>query len=334
LLTPITLGPHDSSEDIMQLRRSVFALIAGGLLFSSAAADAQQPRESAQNLAVQVVAGAAKVMTDVKYGLHRRHVMDVWLARSDKLTPVLVSIHGGGFRAGNKSVEPALRNQCLAAGISVVAISYRLSQDAIAPASFHDSARAIQFIRHNANEWNLDPGRIAATGGSAGAGLSLWLGFHDDLADPDSSDPVLRQSSRLSGMVVNDGQSSYDPRVIRDLFPGTDTYKHPALNLLYDVDLDQLDNLTAEKYKLFEEVSPINHLTKDDPPAMLIYRNPLDAQITSQEIGAHHPKFGVLLKEKMDVLAIRCEVYAAGKKMGGGQTTTPIEFLKQVLGVQ
>lgn len=154
------------------------------------------------------------------------------------------------------------------------------------------------------------------------------------LADPDSADPVLRQSSRLSGMVVNDGQSPYDPRVIRELFPGTDTYKHPALRQLYDVDLDQLDNLTPEKYKLFEEVSPINHLTKDDPPAMLIYRSPLDAPITSQEIGAHHPKFGVLLKEKMDALGIRCEVYAAGERMGGGHTTTPIEFLKRVLGVR
>ena len=316
----------------MQLRRLVFALIAGGWLFSSAGADAQQLRESGQNLAPQ--ADAVKVMTEVKYGPHQRNVMDVWLARSEKPTPVLVSIHGGGFRAGNKGVEPALLDQCLAAGISVVAITYRLSQDAIAPAAFHDSARAIQFIRQNANQWNLDPKRIAATGGSAGAGLSLWLGFHGDLADPDSDDPVLRQSSRLSGMVVNNGQSSYDPRVIRDLFPGTDTYKHPALTQLFDVDLDQLDKLTTEKYKLFEEVSPITHLTKDDPPAMLIYQSALDARITSQGIGIHHPKFGVLLKEKMDALRIRCEVYAAGERIGGGQTTTPIEFLKQVLGLR
>jgi acetyl esterase/lipase len=185
----------------MRLRRSVLALTACGLLLSSTAADVQQPHETAQNLR-PAPAETAKVMTDVKYGLHQRNLMDVWLARSDRPTPVLVSIHGGGFRNGNKSVDPALRNQCLAAGISVVAITYRFSQDAIAPASFHDSARAIQFIRHNANEWNVDPKRIAATGGSAGAGLSLWLGFHDDLADPDSSDPVLRQSSRLSSALA------------------------------------------------------------------------------------------------------------------------------------
>jgi len=144
---------------------------------------------------------------DVKYGPHGRNVMDVWLAKSDKPTPVLVSIHGGGFRGGNKSVSGDLLKQCLDSGISVVAITYRFSNEAIAPAQFLDSARAIQFIRHNAKEWNLDTTRIAATGGSAGAGISLWLGFHDDLADPDSDDPVLRELTRLTCMMVNGGQT-------------------------------------------------------------------------------------------------------------------------------
>ncbi len=48
-----------------------------------------------------------------------------------------------------------------------------------------------------ADDWNVDKTRVAAYGGSAGAGTSLWLAFHDDLADPKSADPVLRESSRL-----------------------------------------------------------------------------------------------------------------------------------------
>jgi hypothetical protein len=116
---------------------------------------------------------------DVKYGPYDRNVMDVWLAESDRPTPVLVSIHGGGFRSGNKSVSGSLLRECLESGISVVAITYRLSDQAIAPAQFHDSARAIQFIRHNAKKWNLDPTRIAATGGSAGAGLSTPRDWHE-----------------------------------------------------------------------------------------------------------------------------------------------------------
>jgi acetyl esterase/lipase len=145
---------------------------------------------------------------DVKYGLAARNVMDVWLAESDKPTPVLVSIHGGGFSGGTKSVSPFLLEDCLKSGISVVAITYRLSDEAKAPAQFLDSARAIQFIRSMAKEWNLDGSKMAATGGSAGAGISLWLGFHDDLADPKSDDPVLRQSTRLTCMAVTNGQTS------------------------------------------------------------------------------------------------------------------------------
>jgi acetyl esterase len=271
---------------------------------------------------------------DVHYGPHERNVLDFWQAKPKHPTPVLVSIHGGGFLGGNKGVSSQLLKQCLESGISVAAITYRFSNQAIAPASFQDSARAIQFIRSKAQEWNLDPKRMAATGGSAGAGLSLWLGFHDDMADPKSDDPILRQSTRLTCMVVFDGQTSYDPRFIRTLFPGKDTYKNPALAKLFGVDLDKLDELPTDKYRLFEDVSPLHHLTKDDPPVLLIYSRPLDAVITNQGIGIHHALFGKALKDKMDDLGIPCEVVAGNQRLGGGRPTKPIEFLKGHLGVR
>src|SRR6185436_19991796 len=102
----------------------------------------------------------------VMYGPHKRNVMDVWIAPSDKPTPVLVSIHGGAFQNGSKAVGEGLLGLCLKAKISVAAISYRLSSDAMAPAAFHDSARAVQFLRHKAGEWGLDGTLIAATGDS------------------------------------------------------------------------------------------------------------------------------------------------------------------------
>lgn len=266
---------------------------------------------------------------NVKYGPHERNVMDVWLAKSDKPTPVLFSIHGGGFRAGDKGVGEGILAQCLDAGISVVAITYRYSSQAIAPAAFLDSARAVQFTRHQAKEWNIDPTRFAASGGSAGAGISLWLAFHDDLADPDNADPVLRESTRLSCAMVSAGQTSYDPRFIRKLIPEADTYKHSALAQLYDVDLDQLDNLPEEKYRLMEEVSSINHLTKDDVPVMLGYGGGLDQEITDAGVGIHHARFGKALKEKMDPLGIECLVYAGGETLGGGERIWQIDFLKK-----
>jgi acetyl esterase len=271
---------------------------------------------------------------NVRYGPHPRNVLDFWQAESKQPAPLLVSIHGGGFVAGNKSVPPQLLKQCLAAGISVAAISYRYSTQAIAPAPFQDGARAVQFLRYKAKEWNIDPKRIAATGGSAGAGISLWLGFHDDMADPKSEDPVLRQSTRLACMAVFDGQTSYDPRFIRRLFPGKDIYKIHPLEQLFGVDLNKLDDLPAEKYKRFEEVSALPHLTKDDPPVLLSYSRPLDTQVTNQNIGIHHPLFGKVLKEKMDALGIPCEFYAGGKRIGGGTPLRTIDFLKEYLGLK
>lgn len=291
----------------------------------------QTERRSNANAAGRNV--IAPTHRDLKYGQYDRNLMDVWLANSDRPTPVLVSIHGGGFRGGNKSVSGDILSACLEAGISVVAITYRLSHEAIAPAQFLDSARAVQFIRHNAREWNLDPARIAATGGSAGAGISLWLGFHEDLADPQSPDPVLRQSTRLACMAVYNGQTSYDPRFIRDLFPDTTTYKESALAQLFGVDLNRLDELPPEKYKLFEEVSPLTHLTKDDAPAALFYASKLDTPITSQGIGIHHPRFGKALQEKMDDLGIACEVHT-GMPRSGDWARLTVGFVKKHLGVE
>lgn len=287
------------------------------LSLASVAAQAQDTRPTHEN---------------VKYGPFDRNVMDVWLAKADRPTPVLVSIHGGGFGRGDKSVSPELLRRCLDSGISVAAITYRFSNQAIAPAQFHDAARAIQFIRHKAREWNLDPQKMAATGSSAGAGLSLWLAFHDDRADPNNDDPVLRQSTRLTCVSVINGQTSYDPRFIRTLLPGTDTYKHVRLAQLFAVDLDKLDDLPKEKYQLFELVSPINHVTNGDPPAQLLYTYNIDAPVKDLSVGIHHPKFGQVLKERMDKLGIECHLKPKVRIADGAELT--FGFIQKHFGLQ
>jgi acetyl esterase/lipase len=305
------------------------------ILLAAGLAPAQQPgagKQSRQENAPQAPA-PPPTYGDVKYGPHDRNVMDVWLAQSDKPTPVLVAIHGGGFSSGNKSIAPRLLRECLKAGISAVAITYRLSDEAKAPAQFLDAARAIQFIRSKAEPWNLDPRRIAATGASAGAGISLWLGFHDDLADPESPDPLLRQSTRVTCMAVYNGQTSYDPRFIRDLFPGTDISKSGALAKLFDIDPDNLDHLPQEKYRLFEEASALPHLTKDDPPVLLVYRDTMDTPITSHDIGIHHPRFGKALQEKMDALGIECQLATGVRRDSEEHTKLTMDFIKRHFGM-
>lgn len=323
-----------SAAIVVLLSFGIFRLALGQENTNTNRASLQNPPQikKTQPKAPAKTKSPAPTFANIKYGPHERNVLDFWQAKSEQPAPLLVSIHGGGFVAGNKSVQPQLLKACLDSGISVAAINYRYSTQAIAPAPFQDGARAVQFLRSKAKEWHIDPSRFAATGGSAGAGISLWLGFHNDMADPKSDDPVLRQSTRLTCMVVFEGQSSYDPRFIRQLFPGKDIYKIGALSKLFGVDLNELDHLPAAKYKLFDECAPIHHVSKDDPPVLLIYNNPIDAEITNQNIGIHHPLFGKVLKEKMDALSIPCEVVAAGKRLGGGTPTRPIDFLKEHLG--
>src|SRR6266550_3100071 len=73
-----------------------------------------------------------------------------------------------------------------------------------------------------------------------------------------------------------------------------------------------------------EQVSPITHLTKDDPPVLLSYASAIDAEITNPNIGIHHPLFGKILKTQMDELGIPCELYAGNKRIGGG---TPMKTI-------
>jgi acetyl esterase/lipase len=256
-------------------------------------------------------AAAAKPTPDlanVSYGPHERNVLDLWQAKSAMPTPLVVFIHGGGFRAGSKEgISPALLAGCLKAGTSVMAINYRLSPEVAFPAHYMDCARAIQFARLHAKEWNIDPTRIAASGGSAGAGTSLWIGFHDDMADPKNDDPVLRQSTRLTCMAVLGAQSTYDPRKITE-WVGEAAAKHPALQGFYGLKDDELN--TPKAFKLYEAAAAINLLTKDDPPVYAFYseaRGPLPPDAKPGQ-GIHHINFGLRLKEQMDKLGIECIV--------------------------
>src|SRR5437660_3742977 len=169
----------------------------------------------------------APTAANVAYGSHERQVLDFWQARSDQPTPLVLYIHGGGWQNGDKSgLSGAAIRQYLDAGISVAAINYRYVQQAaqqkIEPpvkAPLEDAARALQLIRSRAGEWNLDKKRVGATGGSAGGCSSLWLAFHDDLANPASDDPVARESTRLYCAAVSGAQTSLDPKALREWMP-------------------------------------------------------------------------------------------------------------------
>jgi acetyl esterase/lipase len=246
-----------------------------------------------------------------KYGPHERNVFDLWKAKSETPTPLVIFIHGGGFRGGSKDqVSAQLVRKCLESGISVASINYRLTDVAPFPAPMHDGARAVQVLRHRARELNLRPDRFAATGGSAGAGISLWLAFHDDLADPRSEDPALRESTRLCCAIGTQAQTSYDPRFIKKVVGGR-AHEHPALPPFWGLKPDEFE--TDKASKIYDECSPIFHLSKDDPPVFLSYSGRDQPDDQKPGAGIHSEKFGEHLKPEMEKLGLTCEV-SVGKR--------------------
>jgi hypothetical protein len=221
----------------------------------------------------------------------------------------VVWIHGGGFRGGDKRSVAAFLEDWRAAGLAVAAIHYRLSQDAPAPASFQDGARAVQFLRSKAPEWGFDPRRVGASGGSAGAGISLWIGLRGDQADPTSSDPVARQSTRLSCLLVRGAQTSYDTRFIRAHIQGS-AYRHPALVQLFRLEEGEAEEPPPEKARLMEATAALNFAGPGAPPVYFVYPRPNTPTTpeTDAGTGIHHPTFGYLLKERLDALGVECVV--------------------------
>jgi len=266
---------------------------------------------------------------DVTYGDHPRNRLDLWRPKGAGPFPLVLYIHGGGFRAGDKNtLAPVALKSYLDAGWAVAAINYRFTDAAPAPAQYLDCARALQTLRHRSKEWNLDPRLVASTGGSAGAGTSLWLAFHDDLADPKSDDPVARQSTRLTAVAVVNAQSSYDPRFAEKIgIPRPNFERHPFFLPFYGITKEEIDSPKAvERYAL---AAPVTHLTKDDAPALLTYTLPNEDVTATSDLNlvVHHPRFGIALKERMDALGIECIVAYPGQTEAPRIST--VEFFRR-----
>lgn len=269
--------------------------------------------------------------SEVAYGSHVRNRLDFWPAKSDRPTPVLVFFHGGSFKAGDKSavLTRPIFQQCLESGISVVSANYRFSSDAPYPASMLDGARAVQFVRSKAREWNLDPAGIAVTGTSAGATLALWVALHDDLADPSSADAVLRLSSRVACASPHSGTAGLESAYFQR-HAGVSKQGGALWQLFGAATQAEFDTLA--KQALARDASPLVHATQDDPPLFLTYQgDPAEAPFAAespQSNWIHHVCLGLPLKAKYDELGRPCELYNGAKPAADD---AEIEFLKKNL---
>uniref|UniRef100_A0A7C2PB77 Alpha/beta hydrolase n=1 Tax=Schlesneria paludicola TaxID=360056 RepID=A0A7C2PB77_9PLAN len=295
-------------------------LMSGLLIATSSVALAQEaaPRKAAAKKKAQPQL-PTPTLADVAYGNHPKQVLHFWKAETDGPAPLLFFIHGGGWQGGNRASVASLLPEMLKNGISVVSIEYRFIQEAIADGvtppvkgPLHDAARALQFVRNKAGEWNLDKTRIAASGGSAGACSSLWLAFHDDLADPKSDDPIARESTRLLAAAVTGAQTTLDPQQMQEWTPNS-RYGSHAFGIFKETNGRQVADfaLFLEKRETIlpwiAEYSPYALVTADDPPVYLFYSAP-PALGQDQKDPTHTSNFGVKLQEKCQSVGVPCEL--------------------------
>ncbi len=260
-------------------------------------------------------AGVKANFVNEKYGPHERNVFDLWLANSAKPTPLVVYIHGGGFTEGDKSryyhSEDVVR--FLEAGVSVALINYRfMNQPPYGIlGSMNDSKRCIQYLRFHAEKFNLDKTRIACTGGSAGAGTALWLAFSDDMADPQNTDPVLRESTRLTCAGAFATQSTYDIFQWDEIL-GIPLSKQPeTIHLIArafgfkTANEPELRSQTAIRQNL----DFLAKMKSTSPPVFIYNKHRAGIPETQDDIN-HHPLHALALKKRADEVSLEAIVYA------------------------
>lgn len=302
---------------LMKYRLLLLLGVTGGLL--ALAPPARQAMLGSRASAAPLPARWKPTLENVRYGPHERNVLDFYRAKSDNPAPLVFYIHSGGWLTGDKnSIDDP--SGYLNAGISVVSINYRYTTQAgsVKPpvrAPMEDAARALQFVRSKAKEWNLDKDRVCASGASAGACTALWLAFHPDLADPRSSDPIARESTRVRCAAVMVPQTTLDPRQMKEWTPNS-TYGGHAFGFVGDPakGVSPFADFLAHRDQILPwiaEYSPYSLVTKDDPPVFLLYGAP--PHLGHDEADpTHSANFGVKLQEHCREVGVECELLYPG----------------------
>ena len=272
------------------------------------------------------------------YGDHQRNKFDIWLAKSDKPTPLVIFIHGGGFGSGDKSKYYNSKQlvSFLEKGISVATINYRFQKHKPYGilASLNDSKRCLQFIRYHTDKYNVDKTRIGVYGSSAGAGTSLWIAFSDDMADLDNPDPILRESTRISCVGALATQATYDffkwPEILNlpeELMLNANTERRiaKAFGLKYEEGID----LKSYK-KIIEELDFLEKIDKDDPP-MFVFNNQKGGIPVTNGQKNHHPLHAKVLKDKADREGLESVVYAPKIGISNAENIDLVDFFNSKL---
>lgn len=247
-------------------------------------ADSKDPLIELQfsNPPIDLGGAEAQFAENIPYDEYDETRFDIFLPSSSNITGLVIFIHGGGFTGGDKafiyndSFEKEI-SEFLSNDIAVATINYRLIKAGDTEGvlkSLNDSKRAIQYIRYIHNELNIDKEKIVLFGSSAGASTALWLATNDDFKEPNSSDVVLRESTRVKGIALNATQSSLDieTRWLGNVFSdfGTtldDTIEEFGEQTVYNFyGISSLEEYETPEIELYRKrVDMLSLLSSDDP---------------------------------------------------------------------
>lgn len=205
--------------------------------------------------------------------------LDLYLPAETKNPPLVVFIHGGGWRAGSKDRCPV--TWLADHGFAVASISYRLTDKAIFPAQVHDCKAAVRWLRAHAKEYGYSTEKIAVAGSSAGGHLAALMGTSGDVKALEGTvGGNLDQSSRVDAVVDYYGATDF---VLRSKTqPSRANEKGSVVYLLLGGGAD-------EKVELAKLASPVTHVSKDDPPFLILHGEKdnkvfLDQSLRIQEV--------------------------------------------------
>jgi acetyl esterase/lipase len=195
---------------------------------------------------------------DIKYGTGGGEDLKLDLARPEKASgrlPCVVVIHGGAWRAGNKSMHVKQTWDFAQRGYVAATVGYRFCPKHLFPAQVEDVKCAVRFLRAHADEYGLDPDRIGAVGFSAGAHLSMMLGVmgKDDGLEGDGGWPD--QSSQVQAVVAYFGPTDMAAADIPDV-------SKPLLR-------DLIGGTPQEKPEEHKRASPITYASAGDAPTLI-----------------------------------------------------------------
>ncbi len=192
----------------------------------------------------------------------RKLLLDVFYPKQKNNNGIaVIIIHGGGWRSGNRMQHHALAQQLAAKGYTCFTPEYRLSTEALFPAAIYDLKAAVRWVRNNASKYNVDTGKIAVAGFSAGGQLAAFLATTGNMPLFEGTQSMPSTSSYVNALIDIDGTLSF---VHNESSEMSDTSKRIGASAQW------MGYMLKENFALWQIVSPLSHAGKNTPPTLFL----------------------------------------------------------------